>query len=100
MNINEAVKILSKHNSWRRCNEDMEMVEPAVLGKAIEKIVDDFILLKLLEIDIRTTLLGAKYELVLAKEYLNNSDIESACKKINQAIKEMHEIGKNSIEKK
>lgn len=41
MKIKEALKILKHHNDWRRNNSDidMEMVNPKLLGKAIDTVI-------------------------------------------------------------
>lgn len=40
MKLSTAVEILEKHNRWRRCNEDSEMVNPTQLGIAIDTIIE------------------------------------------------------------
>lgn len=40
MTIQKAIGILEYHNKWRRSNEDMEMVDPKELGRAIDKVVE------------------------------------------------------------
>lgn len=42
MTLQEAVKLLDKHNKWRRGDDTLEMVEPKDLGMAIELIVEHF----------------------------------------------------------
>lgn len=39
MTIKGATAILEKHNRWRR-GEDIEMIDPALLGTAIDIILD------------------------------------------------------------
>ena len=41
MKIKQALKILKHHNDWRRNNSDidMEMVNPKLLGKAIDTVI-------------------------------------------------------------
>lgn len=39
MNLKTAIKVLTRHNKWRR-GADIEMTNPAQLGKAIDKILN------------------------------------------------------------
>jgi hypothetical protein len=39
MTIQEAIKILRKHNEWRRGNND-EQEDPKVIGQALDKLLD------------------------------------------------------------
>jgi len=41
MTLPEAIKILKSHNVWRRGGEG-KMIEPALLGQAIDLVVEDF----------------------------------------------------------
>ena len=43
MTIEEAIGILEYHNKWRRSESDFfHMVEPKILGEAIDKVVSYF----------------------------------------------------------
>jgi hypothetical protein len=39
--IEKAVNILEKHNKWRRGDESIDMVNPVILGKAIDLIISE-----------------------------------------------------------
>lgn len=39
MTIAEAIKILREYNEWRR-GDDSEMIDPAIIGKAIDMVCD------------------------------------------------------------
>jgi hypothetical protein len=41
MDIQEAVKLLEQHNKWRR-GADIKMVDPKMLGEAIDLIVNKY----------------------------------------------------------
>ena len=41
MKLDEAIKVLSQHNEWRRGNES-EMQTPELIGKAIDIVVNDY----------------------------------------------------------
>ena len=41
MKLEQAIKILSYHNKWRRDNENKyELISPSVLGEAIDVILE------------------------------------------------------------
>lgn len=40
MKLTKAIEIVEKHNKWRRANEDLEMVNPTELGKAIDTLLE------------------------------------------------------------
>ncbi len=39
MKTEEAIQILEQHNKWRRGEDDISMIEPSLLGEAIETVV-------------------------------------------------------------
>ena len=40
MTIQETIKILKKHNEWRRGSEVLPMTDPILIGQAIDSAVD------------------------------------------------------------
>lgn len=42
MEVQEALRLLEYHNKWRR-GADIPMLNPTILGIAIEKVVDTYI---------------------------------------------------------
>jgi hypothetical protein len=39
MNTTEAIEVLTKHNKWRRGDDDIEPTDPKQLGIAIERAI-------------------------------------------------------------
>lgn len=63
MEAQEALRLLEYHNKWRR-GADIPMLNPTILGLAIEKVVDTYI----------DHSLDGEYEDYIQKLYYNNDE--------------------------
>ena len=42
MNLKDAIQVLKDHNAWRRSNEIGKMIDPELIGIAIDKVANSY----------------------------------------------------------
>ena len=67
----DAVEILQQHNDWRRgTDEDLPMLEPALIGRAIDAAVDEIKRLREIEAAARSVMTASDVRLIAALRHL------------------------------